>query len=164
MLLLVVQAEFDQRRDVVPQLRADIVDQLQHRRGDVVAIGGDRIDGRARQEAALRPRMARPDRLVIGVEQVGEGGVERPVGGVERLQQKGLEKPAGMRQMPFRRADVGHRLDRLILRSEVGGQGFAGAADQFEPGALGPAIVRAQRRLLNGCIEHLGSPVGVCSR
>ena len=107
----------------------------------MVAIGADRIDRRPRQKPALRARVTRPGRLVIGIEQIGEGRVEHPVGRIERPEQEGLEKPAGMGEMPFRRADVGHRLDRLVLGRQIGGECLGVLADRGEAVALGPPIL-----------------------
>ena len=47
MLLLVVQAQLGQRRDLAPHRLAGCLDQTKHRRGHMVAIGADRIDRRA---------------------------------------------------------------------------------------------------------------------
>ena len=41
--------------------------------------------------------------------------MEQPVTGNRLLEHKGLEKPGGVRQMPFDRTRVGHRLQRAIL-------------------------------------------------
>ena len=141
MLLLVLQAQFDERRGLVPYRLAGLLDQAQHRRGDMVAIGADRIDRRARQKPALRARVTRPGRLVIGIEQIGKGRIEHPVSRVERPKQKGLEEPAGMGEMPFRRADVGHRLDRLVLGRQVGGERLGFPADRREAVAFGAPIL-----------------------
>jgi len=157
MLLLVMETEFEDWRHLAPDTRLGLVDEAQHRRRHMVAIGADGVDRRARQKASLGARMARADRLVIGIEQVGEGRVERPVGGIERRQDKGLEKPAGVRQMPLCRADIGHRLDRLVLGRQVGGEPFAVAADRGKALACRRAIV-VTRRQLDGCIEQLASP------
>ena len=121
--------------------RAGLINQPQHRRADMVAIGADRIDRRARQKPAFRARVTWPGRLVIGIEQIGEGGIEHPVCRVERPEQKGLEKPAGMGEMPFRRADVGHRLDRLVLGRQVGGAHLGFPTDRGKAVALGGAVL-----------------------
>ena len=158
MLLLVVKAKLDERRRLAPHRIADRVGKPQHRGGDVIAIGADRIDCRARQEAALRPRVARSDRLVIGIEQIRESRVEDAIARIERSENKSFEKPAGMGQMPFCRADIGHRLDRLVFRRQVGGEHFAVPADRLEPVPLGLPLVGA-RRSLNGCVEHWVPPL-----
>jgi hypothetical protein len=91
----------------------------------------------------------------------GEGRIEDPVAGVEGPEDKRLEKPAGVRQMPFGRADIGHRLDRLVLGGQVGGETFGVAADGLEAVTLGVAVAVERlwaRRCLDGCIEQLGSP------
>ena len=64
MLLLVMQAELDEGCGFSPRrLRTGALDEPGHRRPDMVAIGADDVDRRARQQAALRPRMPRPGRL-----------------------------------------------------------------------------------------------------
>ena len=53
-LLLVVQAELDERGEVGPRVGVAAVDQLVHRGVDVGAVARDLVDGRAREQAALR--------------------------------------------------------------------------------------------------------------
>src|SRR5713101_2108783 len=115
MLLLVLNPEFEKGCGLAPRLCGSLLDEPRHRGVDMIAIGGDDIDGRTRQQPALRSRMTRASGLVIRVEEVSKCRIEHPVTGVESGQDKGLEKPRRMRQMPFRRADIGHRLDSLIL-------------------------------------------------
>jgi hypothetical protein len=141
MLLFVLQAQFDEGRGLMPHRRAGLINQPQHRRADMVAIGADRIDRRARQKPAFRPWVAWPGRLVIGIEQISEGRIEHPVSRVERPEQKGLEEPTGVGEMPFCRADVGHRLDRLVLGREVGGARLGFPADRGEAVALGGTVL-----------------------
>ena len=85
MLLLVMQTEGDQRRHVAPHSLPRTFDQPQHRRRDMAPIGADRVNRRARQQTPFGARVTRADRLVIGVEQIGEGRIEHPIVGVERL-------------------------------------------------------------------------------
>lgn len=92
---------------------------------DVAAVGRDRLDGRAAQQAALRPRMARPQGFVIGVEEEREIRVERRIAGQMRTQEQRLPEPRGVREMPFRRARVRHRLNRLILAAQRGRERIA---------------------------------------
>ena len=88
MLLLVMQADLDDRHDLVERRRVGALDQPLHRRIDMGAIGGDLRDVRPRDQAALRPRVARAGRDVIGVEQKGEALVELAIAGHVRLQQE----------------------------------------------------------------------------
>ncbi|MNE62160.1 hypothetical protein D3C80_1574260 [compost metagenome] len=64
--------------------------------------------------------------FVVGVEQVVVERLRRAVAGQEGLQQEGLEEPADMRQVPLRRADVGHALDHLILGGQRRADRLAG--------------------------------------
>ena len=159
MLLLVIDTQFDQRRGLLPHIIAGGLDEAQHRRGDMIAIGGDRIDGRARQQTARRAWVTRPDGFVIRVEEISESGVKDVIARGRGHEQECLEKPAGVRQMPFCRADIRHRLDSLVFRREIGGEGLRLVADRGEPVALSGAIGDA-RRYRGGNIEHLGILIG----
>ena len=72
-LLLMVQAQDDERG----RRRVALVDQRVHRAVDVGAVPGDLVDGGTRQQAPMRARMTRPDRLVVRVEEIRVRGVER---------------------------------------------------------------------------------------
>src|SRR6266404_2181612 len=107
-----------------------------HRGADIVAIGADDIDRGTRQQPALGSRMTRTGGLIIGVEEVGEGRVEDPIARVEPSEDERLEEPGRMREMPLCRADIRHRLDRLILRRQIGGKRFT----------LGPYVCEPLKR------------------
>ena len=126
MLLLVLQAKFDQggRRG-----RKASLQQAQHRFIDMAAIGPHLIERRAAEEAALRARMALADAHIITVELNRIGRIESAIAGLVLREEKRLEEPARMRQMPFGRAGVRHRLDLAILRRQGCGKRLAGAAD-----------------------------------
>jgi len=111
-LLLVREAEFDQRR--VQRIR----EQRRHLLVDVRAPIADFGDARARQHPARWTRMARSRAFVIGVEEIAVGWVVDVVGVVERHEDEILEEPGHMRAMPFGRADIGHRLDGLVFGRE----------------------------------------------
>ena len=160
MLLLVLNSELEQRCRRVPSFGGCLIDKPGHCRADMVAIGGHDIDRRARQQPALRPRVPRADRLVIRIEQVGEGRVKDPLIRIEPLQDKGLEKPGRMRKMPLCRADIGHRLDRLILGRQIGRQCFAFSAHLGKPLERSIAIHAASFPFL-GTVEH-GIPQTCC--
>ena len=171
MLLFMVQAEFDAAlhgRVLAPQERL-------HRRVHVLAVAAHFRHRRARQRAAQRARELVADAVVVGVEEVLEGGVERPVAVRERLQQEGLEEPGRVRQMPARRAGIDDRLHHVVF----GGQGFAqrfrlrahGGVVQACPvgkggGRRGHRVGHGDRRLgeprFSGC-RHPRAPTG-CRR
>ena len=65
MLLFMIAAEFDQIRNSGDKI---ILHERRHRAVDMVAIGHDRLKRRARDHAALRPRLTRADALVVRVE------------------------------------------------------------------------------------------------
>src|SRR5680860_1164231 len=90
MLLLVIDAELDQRRGV---LRQTVVEQTLQRLVHMSAVGAHLGRGRARQQSTLGPRMPRPHALIVGVKTILEGLVEPPVGGQEAWQHERLEEP-----------------------------------------------------------------------
>ena len=121
MLLLVMQTDFqDAQHSGKPRI-VDLRQQALDRSIDMRAERADLGAAGTREQAALRTRVTRTDRDVIGIEQIAELLVEDPVIPTVRLEQKLLEEPGGVRAMPFRRARVGHGLHDLILGSERGG-------------------------------------------
>lgn len=88
---------------------------------NVLAIAVDLIHRGPRQQAALRTRPTRADRLVVRVEQHAVLRVERAVVLQMRREDEGFKEPAGMRQVPLHRTGVGHGLDDMIFA----GEGFA---------------------------------------
>jgi hypothetical protein len=107
---------------------------------------------RPREEPALRSRVARAGGDVIGIEQIGELRVERPVAGKLRDQQELLEEPGGMRPVPLGGARIGHRLHHLVFgtkrrRTPLGlrAHGAKGRAPDR------PRIVRRRRDVVDCC-------------
>ena len=102
MLLLVVQADLQNARDLGPRRAARLGDQRFSRRIDMRAVLRD-LDGiRPRDQPTLRPRMARTGGDVIRVEQEREALVVNRVARHVRLNQKRLEEPGRVRAMPLR--------------------------------------------------------------
>ena len=81
MLLLVMEPDLEDRQDRGQRGVVRVVDQRRNRRVDMRAVGRDFARVRPRDQAALRPRMARAGGDVVGVEQEREALVERPVAG-----------------------------------------------------------------------------------
>ena len=79
MLLLVVEADFDQRRDGRQHVVAGLVKEFHHGGIDMPAVGGDLVGAGAGQMAALVAGVPRAGADVIGIEQEGVVGVERLV-------------------------------------------------------------------------------------
>ncbi len=127
-LLLVVQAERDQRRQGGVRVIVERVDQVRHPGVDMGAIGRDLVDAGTRQHAPRRPRVPRPDGLVVGIEQIAEARIEYAIVARVRLQEEGLEEPGRVRAMPLGRARVGHRLEGLVLARQRRGERLGGAA------------------------------------
>ncbi len=151
-LLLVMQADFEDREHALRFLRRHLLDQPLDRRIDMRAIAGDVLAVRPRDQAALRARMARTGGDVIGVEQERKAFVEDLVGGIVRHQQELLEEPGDMRAMPFGRAGIGHRLHDLVLGRQMRGALFRlrpHAAEGLEPDGT---------RFIQGTLEPVRRP------
>ena len=121
MLLLVIEADLDQRRDRRERVLTGLVEEFHHRGVDMPAVGGDFLGAGAGEVAALVAGVPRAGADIIGIEQKGVIGVERLVALAVFAEQELLEEPGGMGAVPFRRARVRHRLDQLILRRQRGG-------------------------------------------
>src|SRR5258708_7755171 len=102
MLLLMVKSELDKLIDTV----VTFCQQCSHRVGDVAAIGQDLPDPGTGDHAALRSRVPRTNRLVVGVEEIFISRIEHAV--VPRVwpQQERFEKPGRVREMPFGRTGI----------------------------------------------------------
>ena len=72
------------------------------------------VQRRPGQHPPHRPRMARAFGFIIAVEQEGVARIERLIARHMIAQNEGFEEPGAMRQMPFGRRRIGHRLDRRI--------------------------------------------------
>ena len=119
MLLLVRDAELDQPG------AGGIGQQPRHRRVDVRAPRHDLGQSRARQHAASRAQDALALGLVIGIEQERPLLVVEPVTRQPVAQQERLEEPGGVREVPFGRRGVGHRLQRRVRFGERRDERFA---------------------------------------
>ena len=73
------------------------------------------IQRRARQQAAIGPRMLVANRVVVGIEEHPVSWVEMPVTANEAFENERFEKPRCVGQMPLDRTRVGHRLQRAVL-------------------------------------------------
>src|SRR5262244_373650 len=126
MLLLVMEADLEDAHHLGQLRIVDAGEQALYSRVDMGAKRGDALAVRLRDEPALGPRMARPSRHIVRVEEIGEALIEDAIAGEMRQQEKLLEEPGRMRAVPLGRAGIGHRLHHLIL----GAQG-RGAALRF---------------------------------
>ena len=129
-LLLVLQAEDDERLDVL--VAGPRRNERMHALVDVGAVGLDVGERRPGDEAALGPGMLLADALVVAVEEDAIGRIERHEAVFEALEDEGLEEPRDMGEMPLGRAGVCHRLHLAVLRGERGGERDAGIAHHGE--------------------------------
>src|SRR5439155_17006270 len=66
-------------------------------------------------QAPARTAVPLAGSFVIGVEEIAVERMGAPVSGIGRAQDERFEEPARVREVPFGRAGVRHRLDHLVL-------------------------------------------------
>ena len=136
MLLLMMAAQFDQRA----RGRCQRWQRRDQRRVDMRAIGPHLVQRRAGHHAPAIPRVALAFGFVIAVEQEGPMVVVETITSDGIAQDEGFEEPRRMRQMPFRGAGIGHRLNGRIGVAQRCGERQAKVADCGEP-VEQPAVV-----------------------
>src|SRR6266568_4995046 len=109
-LLFVVQAKRKDRRQLGQSSLIQLPQQGNDMFIDIRAILIRLLDSGTRYQAAIGPAVPFPKRVVVRIEQVGILWVKAFVISIRRREEKGLPKPGNMRQMPFRRTYVWHRL------------------------------------------------------
>ena len=163
MLLFVMQAELDQVFELRKRIVPGVVQQRFHRRVDMGAIGHHVVQRRPGQQTAIGARMTRADGFVVGIEQVIVVGMEFRVARCVRFQHEGFEKPGDMREMPFRRTDIWHRLNLLVFGGQPFRDGFGLGADGLEAHRKGCATVGFGAASGGGICRHVGFR-GRCAR
>jgi hypothetical protein len=119
MLLFVVDSQFDDAchflRAVSGPVVTEALQQSRHALIDGVSILEDFGHRRSRQQSAPNAGKRFTDTVVVGIEENLERGVGRPIIRLPTGQHKRLKKPGRVRQVPPRRAGVGHGLHDEIL-------------------------------------------------
>ena len=90
--------------------------------------------------------MAFADRVVVRVEEHAERGMKGLALRIAPGENERLEEPRGVREMPLRRARLGHRLDRAILGGERSDEGERLRAHSLEALRARAGIARRTRR------------------
>jgi hypothetical protein len=115
MLLLMMKAERDDRFDPGERLRIGRSDEREHRFVDMATIRIHFGQRRARQQPTLGAFVARTECFVIRIEEKRVLLVKERIARRMSDEQHRLEEPCRMRQMPLRRARIGHRLHLLVF-------------------------------------------------
>src|SRR6185436_14448871 len=100
-LLLVVEAELEDRREIVLERAASRREERADVRVDVRAVGEDLRQRRPRDEAALGTRVLASHEVVVGIEENAEALVEGLVLREPGLENERLEEPARVGQVPL---------------------------------------------------------------
>ena len=103
----------------------------QNARIDRLSIGENFLEARSRK-ASRGARMARSNALVIRIEEVIEARGERLMVGFERAEHERFEEPRRMREVPLRRAGIGHRLQHHVFGRERSNEIDRCPANRFE--------------------------------
>ena len=111
---------------------ADAEHELAHCLVHVRAILEHLAHGRARDEPAHRATVPLARLHVVRVEQIRVSRIRRHIFRRMRAEDERLEEPARMREMPLRRAHVGHAADDVILGIERLAQTLRLRAHRFE--------------------------------
>src|SRR5437016_105824 len=99
MLLLMMQTDLNDRSKLGQIIYR--FDQPHHCGVDVTTVGSDFIGAWSCDQTPLLACVARPDRYIIGIVQIGETFIEDAITFCMRPQQELLEKPRDMCAMPF---------------------------------------------------------------
>ena len=99
-------------------IRIGDADRTTHRSIDVAVTKGF-CDRRPRDQAAQVAPMHVAGGIIIGVEKIGVLRNVRLVSRHPNFQHERLEKPARVREVPFRRAHIRHRLHDAIFRLQI---------------------------------------------
>src|SRR5450432_3699108 len=102
MLLLVIEADFHQRRDRRQGVLTGLVKEFHHGGVDMPAVGGDFLGAGAGQMAALVTGVPWSGADIVGIEQKSIIRVKRLVSPAVFAEQELLEEPGGMGAVPFR--------------------------------------------------------------
>ncbi|MNT12529.1 hypothetical protein D3C72_1474600 [compost metagenome] len=149
-LLLMGKAELHQGNRLVGGIAQQHLHMLVH----MAPVGQHPRQGRPGQQPPLRAWLAWPEGLVVGVEEIGEAGVEDGVAGQPLAQQEGLEEPGRVGQVPLGGAGIGHGLHHHVLFAEGSHQRFAVAAYvQVLVEQCGAVHRRLSAALLSGLLD-----------
>jgi hypothetical protein len=129
-LLLVMQAELDSR-GIEHALGEATRDALV----DLRAIRVHALEARPREHPTPWPIDARPDGLVVAVEQLRERRIEHRFG-----EDEGLEEPGRVREVPLRGARIDHGLHDLVLDGERRAQRHSSLANMVVPKGIHPKV------------------------
>jgi hypothetical protein len=130
MLLLVMEADLEDAHHLGQLRFVGASEQAFYSLVDMGAKRGDLFAIRPRDEPALGPRVARPSRHIVRVEEIGEPLIEDAIAGKMRPQEKLLEEPGRMRAAPLSAEDhlarrsvsarTARNASRQVIRGSVG--------------------------------------------
>ena len=118
MLLLVVQSQLHQLRELGKAPPVQIFNYPQQPFVDAGAVAIDLLHRRPRQRPSNVPGNPLSEALVVGVEDEVIPRMISPIVLCKTFQDHALEEPGGVTQMPLGRADVRHGLNHVVLGAE----------------------------------------------
>ena len=117
-LLFVVKADCEDGLQFIEQFVVRAFQQLLNVRVDRLPEAIRFGDRRTRDQPAEVAPVHVARGIVVGVKKIGVLRNHRAVGRHPNLQNEGLKEPAGVREVPFRRTNVRHRLHDVIFGLE----------------------------------------------
>lgn len=138
MLLLVVDAQLDDRPRRVRRVVRNAVAETEHRLVHVGAVREYLLDRGPRDQPALRAAVPLSSLHVVRVEKIRVARVGAPIGRVVRGKQERFVEPARVREVPLGGTHVGHRAHHVVLGPERG-------AEPLRLGAHGRVPLRKRR-------------------
>ena len=104
--------------------------------------------------------------IVIGIKKIGVLGNLGPIACKELFQDERFEKPGRVGEMPFRRTDIGHRLDDVIFRFKTRAQRAGKISDSMKTSqqAFNTCRARIQMRSFRRCRVGSGVSWGQAQR
>jgi hypothetical protein len=118
-LLFVLQAQFDQRGERLVDAAGQ---QVGNAAVDIRAVVPDDTHARSGQEPPLGARVLVAHAVVVRVEEHPERRMKRREIDFARLENEGFKEPRRMRQVPFHRARIRHRLRAAVFVGQTLGQ------------------------------------------
>jgi len=114
-LLLMVDPKLDDECEIFHLPLGAVGEKALHPTIDVASVVEHLVHRRPRESSPLRLRVAIAGTVIVRIENVGVASIDRGIARQPSAQYEGFKEPAGVGQVPFGRADFGHRLNHEVF-------------------------------------------------